>query len=108
MDTIDHMDNTFIQRIGQIYSDSLALNFISILSVQSGFGNTCMYCRWVEYEKSPFSLRDSRASETLARMKIPGAAGRERLAFLEWGDFHPRSRFARPTIPEEKWGLLVV
>ena len=22
----------------------------------------------------------------------------------EWGDFHARSRFARSTIPEEKWG----
>ena len=50
LDTIDHMDDTFIQRIGQIYSDSLALNFISILLVQSAFGNTCMYCRWVHYE----------------------------------------------------------
>ena len=27
-----------------------------------------------------------------------------RLAFLAWGDFHARSRFARSTIPEEKWG----
>ena len=24
--------------------------------------------------------------------------------FLAWGDFHVRSRFARSTIPEEKWG----
>ena len=48
------------------------------------------------------------ASETLARVKIPGAAGRERLAFLAWGDVHARSRFARSTIPEEKWGLLLV
>ena len=24
--------------------------------------------------------------------------------FLVWGDFHACSRFARPTIPEEKWG----
>ena len=24
--------------------------------------------------------------------------------FLSWGDFHARSRFARSTIPEEKWG----
>ena len=24
--------------------------------------------------------------------------------FLEWGDLHARSRFARSTIPEEKWG----
>ena len=31
-----------------------------------------------------------------------------RLAFLAWGDFHARSRFARSTIPEEKFGLLVV
>ena len=25
--------------------------------------------------------------------------------FLAWGDFHERSRFARSTIPEEKWGI---
>ena len=24
--------------------------------------------------------------------------------FLSWGDFHARSRFARSTLPEEKWG----
>ena len=30
-------------------------------------------------------------------------AGREK-PFLAWGDFHARSRFARSTIPEEKWG----
>jgi len=24
--------------------------------------------------------------------------------FPAWGDFHARSRFARSTIPEEKWG----
>ena len=34
--------------------------------------------------------------------------GTRRLAFLEWGDFHARSRFARSAIPEEKWGLLIV
>ena len=28
--------------------------------------------------------------------------------FLAWGNFHARSHFARSTIPEEKWGLLVV
>ena len=49
-----------------------------------------------------------RASETLARVKIPDAAGRERLAFLAWGDVHAHSRFTRSTIPEEKWGLLLV
>ena len=26
--------------------------------------------------------------------------------FLAWGDFHARSRFARSTIPEEKWGTI--
>ena len=31
-----------------------------------------------------------------------------RLAFLAWGDFHAHSRFACSTVPEEKWGLLVV
>ena len=31
-----------------------------------------------------------------------------RLAFLAWVDFHARSRFARSTIPEKKWGLLIV
>ena len=29
-------------------------------------------------------------------------------AFLAWGNFHMRLRFARSIIPEEKWGLLVV
>ena len=31
-----------------------------------------------------------------------------RLTFLAWGDFQAQSRFARSTIPEEKWGLLLV
>ena len=30
-----------------------------------------------------------------------------RLAFFAWGDFHARSRFARSTIREEKFGTLV-
>ena len=63
-----------------------------------------------------FFLRDSRASETRARVKITPrekrwhAAGREKnegrhvSPFLAWDDFHARSRFARSTIPEEKWG----
>ena len=36
------------------------------------------------------------------------ARGGGERGFLAWGDFHARSRFARSTIPEEKWGLLVV
>ena len=65
----------------------------------------------------PFFLRDSRASETRARVKITPrekrrhAAGREKnesprrvSPFLAWDNFHARSRFSRSTIPEEKWG----
>ena len=59
--------------------------------------------RDLDYEWSPFFFRDSRASETRARVKITPREKR-----LAWGDFHARSRFARSTIPEEKWGLLVV
>ena len=53
-----------------------------------------------------FFFRDSRASETRARVKItPCEKKRPRvLPFLAWCDFHALSRFARPTIPEEKWG----
>ena len=28
--------------------------------------------------------------------------------FLAWGDFHARSRFACSTIPEEKWGTIII
>ena len=72
----------------------------------------------------PFFRRDSRASETRARVKITlrekrrHAAGRQKneglqtiflsprrvSPFLAWGDFHARSRFARSTFPKEKWG----
>ena len=59
----------------------------------------------------PFFLRDSRASKTRARVKINPrekrrhAAGERKMSpFLLWVDFHARSRFARSTIPEEKWG----
>ena len=48
----------------------------------------------------PFFLRDSRASETRARVKITPRVS----PFLAWGDFHARARFAHSTIPEEKWG----
>ena len=29
---------------------------------------------------------------------------REKSRLLAWGDFHARSRLARSTVPEEKWG----
>ena len=58
----------------------------------------------------PIFPRDSSASDARARVKITPLeyGGTRRLAFLEWGDFHARSRFARSAIPEEKWGLLIV
>ena len=59
--------------------------------------------RDLDYEWSPFFFRDTHASETRARVKITPREKR-----LAWGDFHARSRFARSSIPEEKWGLLVV
>ena len=60
----------------------------------------------------PFFLRDTKADQRRARRKIPTREKGEmwrssRLAFLAWG-VPSRSRFARPTIPEEKWGLLDV
>ena len=45
---------------------------------------------------------------TRERRDAPGCEKNECLAFLAWSDFHARSRFARCTIPDEKWGLLVV
>ena len=48
----------------------------------------------------PCFLRDSRASETRARVKItPREKGDTRGVI-----FHARSRFVRFTIPEENWG----
>ena len=38
-------------------------------------------------------------------MKITPREKRRHVSpFLAWVDFHARSRFARSTIPEEKWG----
>ena len=46
-----------------------------------------------------------------AKLKCVNITPREK-SETRWGerkcDFHARSRFARSTIPEEKWGLLVV
>ena len=57
----------------------------------------------------PIYLRDSRASETRACVKITSREKGETRwgAFLAWGDFHASSRFPRSTKAEEKWGLLV-
>ena len=63
----------------------------------------------------PFFLRDSRACETRAHLKITPREERTLLLAYEqcttrekrraWGDFHVRSRFARSTISKEKWGF---
>ena len=58
----------------------------------------------VEQEQSPFFLRDSRASERRARVKITPFEKSE----THLGEGKISSRFARSTIPEEKRGLLVV
>ena len=75
-------------------------------------------CRsWLRLQVVPtFFLRDSRASEMQAHIKINLSEKRWHIflsprrmsPFLVWGDFHACSRFARSTIPEEKWELLVV
>ena len=38
------------------------------------------------------------------KKKENGTETGKQWAFLAWVDFHARSRFARSTIPEEKWG----
>ena len=51
---------------------------------------------------SPFlAWGDFHARSRFARSTIPEEKWGP---FLAWGDFHARSRFARSTIPEEKWG----
>ena len=45
---------------------------------------------------------DSRREERKMRL-----SSRRVSPILAWGDFHARSRFARSTIPEEKWGLKI-
>ena len=58
----------------------------------------------------PFSALFLDQTEARRAEKIWGGGETtpRRLAFLAWGDFYARSRFARSSIPEEKWGLLVV
>ena len=59
-------------------------------------------CRAQTTSSPPFFLRDSRASETRARVKIAPREKRRQAACRLFS--HARSRFARSTIPEEKWG----
>ena len=67
---------------------------------------------WTTHVRQPKDLR--RRLQVVPRFSsgIVERAKRERVflsprrvsPFLAWGDFHARSRFARFTIPEEKWG----
>ena len=67
------------------------------------------YC--LDYECSPiFPQRNASAQENHPtrerRDAVVGAhfsPSPPRIAFLAWDDLHARSRFARSTIPEEKW-----
>ena len=63
----------------------------------------------IDYEKSHFSSGIVERAKRERAWKSPHARkGDTRRAFLAWGDFHTRSRFACSTNPEEKWVLLVV
>ena len=45
------------------------------------------------------------SGEGAGRIRVPHfSLFPPRVAFSAWVDFHARSRFARSTIPEEKWG----
>ena len=56
----------------------------------------------------PRSLTPVPRSLLLNRTETLDTQGTASLSFLAWIDFHARSRFARSTNPEVKWGLLVV
>ena len=90
---------------------SLTLNLLNIPLLRTASGQRSSECRATnELQKAlklsepPFFLWDSRACETRAHVKITPRVKRRVSPFLAWGDFHVRSRFARSTIPEEKWG----
>ena len=40
----------------------------------------------------------------MGRLRVHFSSGIVEREKRAWGDFHARSRFARSTIPEEKWG----
>ena len=58
--------------------------------------------------RSPLPVEVRRSKTSLLKFPSMKVARSPGLAFLAWGDFHARSCFARSTIREEKWGLLVV
>ena len=60
------------------------------------------------YKKSYMKYIISRRQDATVSFWCHFSLSPPNLAFLMWGDLHARSRFARSTIPEEIWGLLVV
>ena len=50
----------------------------------------------------------TRKSPHARKVRRGGEKNRLVSPFLAWGNVHAPSRFAHSTIPEEKWGLLVV
>ena len=69
---------------------------------------SCVRCNFVKFDNHflwlPCEIFFTVITDDLF-FSLPAACRRP---FLAWGDFHARSRFARSTIPEDKWGLLVV
>ena len=60
------------------------------------------------YKKSYMKYIISRRQDATVSFSCHFSLSPPNLAFLVWGDLHARSRFARSTIPEEIWGLLIV
>ena len=60
------------------------------------------------YKKSYMKYIISRRQDATVSFWCHFSLSPPNLAFLVWGDLHARSPFARSTIPEEIWGLLVV
>ena len=58
-----------------------------------------------ESAESEIRKKKKKAADPLAHAR-KGDTRRLVSPFLAWGDFHARSRFARSTIPEEKWGTI--
>ena len=84
-------------------------------SLREAVGPGCVVCTDHSFHHISDSLRvvsifpqgqqSERKVKIIPREKGETRWGEPRLA---WDDFHARSRFARSTIPEEKWRLLVV
>ena len=91
-------------------SSVLNSKLLNIPLLRTASGQRCSECRAtnelqtaLKLSGPPFFLRDSRACETRAHVKITPREKRRVSPFLACGDFHARSRFAR-SIPQEKWG----